>query len=73
MTLAFFSYSNFFPSESYVSFSIDKIHSPNPTYLRITDTSDISLLTSATDYLRLWNIYNNSTSANIYISNYTKY
>jgi hypothetical protein len=46
-----------------MNFTVDKRESTIPFYFRLTDLSDISSETSATDYLRIWSITNLRTSA----------
>lgn len=45
------------------SFTADRISGPSPLYVRLTDSSSVSDLTSATDYQRIWSFFNNATSA----------
>lgn len=49
------------------SFIADKIKGPTPLYVSFTDTSDTE--TSATDYLRIWEVTNVSGTDDIYYSN----
>ena len=51
------------PSPSFVAL---KTMGTSPLFNTLIDTSDFSSITSATDYLRLWQITNDRTSA-IYI------
>lgn len=50
-------------SVSAVGFYVDRRSGTIPFYFRLTDTSDISLYTSATDYTRTWSLTNRRTSA----------
>lgn len=45
------------------SFVINKTKGTIPFYFRLTDTSDLSLFTSASDYQRIWSITNIRTSS----------
>lgn len=56
-----------------LSFYVSNIHSPSPAYIRLVDVSDISSLTSTTDYLRIWKITNNRTSGSIFLSATSRY
>lgn len=56
-----------------ISFECFPNNTPSPAYIRVTDTSDISLLTSATDYTRIWSITNDSTSATTYYETTSSY
>jgi hypothetical protein len=46
-----------------IEFVSNKTSGPNPLYVRFTDVSDLSELTSATDYTRIWSFTNTRTSA----------
>ena len=46
-----------------VNFVSNKTSGPNPLYVRFTDVSILSAVTSATDYTRVWSFVNSRTSA----------
>lgn len=45
-----------------MNFVVDKPSGTIPFFFRLTDLSDMSLYTSATDYTRIWSITNNRTN-----------
>lgn len=51
-----------------MSFVVNKRSGVTPFYFRLTDTSDVYLYASATDYVRLWSITNVRTSVIEYFS-----
>jgi hypothetical protein len=62
----------FYPDDSYVSFEMSTFHSPSPAYIRLTDTSYISSLTTD-NYLRIWGLTNDRTSATTYYETSASY